>query len=614
MAKNLTWLYNALFSAAVAVAVTDSAFTTPNPSPSEPAEGAIIAAITPTSGGIGINPVSVELGSPSDYVLTDLGPDNPLVTWDGNVYHYIEGHTSYLSLETITTTVDSQESTMTSSVKVSVQTASAGDSSQQAGAIGITFSEDVADALRNTADAAIQACGLTKRSLSKRLDSTTCVIDAAVQASGDGGPLQSAATDEFWEAINVQVSQNAPEYLINAIAVLKSQAQKKKAQIILGAILVGYAAKTGPIAAVNIPVEGVGEPDKKCDPSIPANKESPLCQDTECQGNEDTQRCTTGPEKDCSCLLLAVDGPPQSYNQSWWDEQQNIIASVAANPNLLGTAVPSCSLNSAGNAFDGKPAATPASWCLCTNDGTKGVYPTIDTPSSPCAYTTVPTATISPMVTATSGSVTSCRTQTDTVTGIYSTPLVNTYCTCNDNSRHALTTTTISGSTSIVCPDSTPTSTTTSSTPTPTCNFPKKFTIQQDALVAAGERFCSDDNGAYLRPITGGTYGNVLSEYNSTGASSGGQLYLYAYIDKGCSIPTYVNQDDCIAAFQSIFNNCDTGAAVRQGGAASIKCQWHNITAVDKCVGTIEGFQHPDKCDPGYPLGYDMWPMGIAPS
>ncbi|KAI0538385.1 hypothetical protein GGR58DRAFT_501219 [Xylaria digitata] len=588
MAKNIKWLGTALVSAAVVAAVPDSASITPGPSLPNPSADVIIAAIDPTSAGqVGINPVSVELGSPNDYVLTDLGPNNPVITWDGSVYHYIEGHTGYLTLETMTTTVDSQTSTMTSSVKVSVQTAAAGDPNQQAGAIGITFSEDVGDALRNTADAAIQACNLKRRSLSKRIDSISCIIDMAVEASGADGPLEGAATDEFWESIGVSIAENAP--------------------II---ILAGYAVSIGPIAGVNIPAEGVGEPDKTsepdetCNPSKPVNKDSPLCPDQDCQGGNDVQRCTTGPEKDRPCLLLGTDAPLQVYDQDWWDEQQGIISSIVTNPGLLGTAAPDCTLNSAGNAFDGKPVATPASWCICNNDGTRGIYPTVDTPSSPCAYTTSPTATISPMVTATSASITSCRTVTDTITGIYSTPSVVTFCTFNDNWQHWFTTWTISGTTSTGC--LTPTSTTPSATATPTCSEAKKFTIQEDALVPAAERFCSDNTKAFLRPLTGSTYGNVLGTYNSTGASSGGQLYIYSYLDKGCNGPTLVDQNDCVTAFQTIFDRCDVGADTRNGGAASVNCQWYNITAVDNCVGTIDGVLHPEKCDSGYPLGYDM--------
>lgn len=50
--------------------------------------------------------------------------------------------------------------------KVAINTAAAASG----GGVGLAFSEDVANALRKTADAAIKACGLKRRSLSKRAD------------------------------------------------------------------------------------------------------------------------------------------------------------------------------------------------------------------------------------------------------------------------------------------------------------------------------------------------------------------------------------------------------------------------------------------------------------
>lgn len=96
-----------------------------------------------------------------------------------------------------------------------------------------------------------------------------------MKASGADGPLEAAATDAFWESIATNVAANAPAYLESAIAVLKSQAQKKKTLIILSAFL-GAKLYTGPIAALKLPKVGVGEPDApdndKCDPSKPANE------------------------------------------------------------------------------------------------------------------------------------------------------------------------------------------------------------------------------------------------------------------------------------------------------------------------------------------------------
>lgn len=64
----------------------------------------------------------------------------------------------------MTSTISNKPATATSEIKVAIETAVAD------GAIGLTFAEDVGDALRKAADAANQACGLKKRSLSKRAD------------------------------------------------------------------------------------------------------------------------------------------------------------------------------------------------------------------------------------------------------------------------------------------------------------------------------------------------------------------------------------------------------------------------------------------------------------
>jgi hypothetical protein len=79
-----------LFSAAVTLGVVvnaapDAAQVTPAPIL---LQSRAINAIDPTSSGqIGVNPVSEELGDPSSYVLTNLSPNNPVLTWDGSVYH-----------------------------------------------------------------------------------------------------------------------------------------------------------------------------------------------------------------------------------------------------------------------------------------------------------------------------------------------------------------------------------------------------------------------------------------------------------------------------------------------------------------------------------------------
>lgn len=311
-------------------------------------------------------------------------------------------------------------------------------------------------------------------------------------------------------------------------------------------------------------------------------------------------------------MLVGEDQPPQQYDQAWWDDQQRIIGSVDANHGLIGTAAPSCSLNGGGDAFDGKPAATPASWCVCDSEGTKRIYPTIDSAaSSPCAYTMTPTATISPAITqATGESVTSCRTSTISGTGVGAGP----YCTCNDNQMYPLATWTDAGTAVTGCTATRTSKATSASTPTPTCNVNKDFSISQDVLVSAGDAFCSDKSGQYLRAVPINPYSNAVTGYNKDGASKGGKLYLFAYLDQGCTDTVSISQDDCKAAFQSIFDRCDTGADMRQGGAASINCQWYNITAVDSCMGSADSFANPGSCNVGYlPPYYNRWPLGTVP-
>ncbi|KAI1758621.1 hypothetical protein GGR53DRAFT_528958 [Hypoxylon sp. FL1150] len=472
MAPSLTWFAASVISAAAATSAgPDSSQITSAPMSLEDRD---IFAINPTSSGqIGINPVTSDLGDPYSYVLTKLGTSNPVVTWDGSVYHYIEGHTNYLTVETVTTTVNNVPSTTTSSVKVSVETAAAGgDTGQEAGALGITFSKDIADNLRKTAEAALQNCGVARR---KRTDSATCLIEAAVSLSEDGGPLEGAASDAFWESIPADIAENASSVLKDAIAVIKSQAQKKKAIIIMGALMAAIALAPAanvdnPLGVVNIPAAGVGSPTSadEDEDTCPPNKrtksqQSPLCDDADCQGSDNTQLCTVSPNKGCPCLLKGDPGPPQVADQSWWDEQQAIIASVIADPGIV-TATADCFVNSNGNAFDGKPAASPASWCVCTSSGTARIYPTLETPSLLCAYAILPSATISPSLTAPhGGSVTSCRIESYTATDT----TVGPYCTCNDNSMYPIVTWTDNGTKATGCSATRITSSSTTTPPPP---------------------------------------------------------------------------------------------------------------------------------------------------
>lgn len=85
MVPGFTWFAAVVISAAVTSAVPDGPQITSVPTLLKDRD---IFAINPTSSGqIGINPVTSDLGDPFSYVLTKLGTSNPVVTWDGSVYH-----------------------------------------------------------------------------------------------------------------------------------------------------------------------------------------------------------------------------------------------------------------------------------------------------------------------------------------------------------------------------------------------------------------------------------------------------------------------------------------------------------------------------------------------
>lgn len=139
-------------------------------------------------------------------------------------------------------------------------------------------------------------------------------------------------------------------------------------------------------------------------------EDSPICDDAECNGPHDTEICIQGTYKDCPCLLVGKSRPGQVADKNWWDQQQQIIESVIANPDILGTAAPACTVNSNTHDFDGNPAQVPATWCVCNDEGQNKVYSTVNTPSSPCALTALPTATITiSNIASTGGPITSCR-------------------------------------------------------------------------------------------------------------------------------------------------------------------------------------------------------------
>lgn len=63
-----------------------------------------------------------------------------------------------------------------------------------------------------------------------------CMIDAAVKASGENGPFDAVMTESFWNELGSLVAKNAPEYLVNTLALVATKAQRNKATVILMSI------------------------------------------------------------------------------------------------------------------------------------------------------------------------------------------------------------------------------------------------------------------------------------------------------------------------------------------------------------------------------------------
>lgn len=157
--------------------------------------------------------------------------------------------------------------------------------------------------------------------------------DRASKLSEDGGPLTSVESDGFWETLPANVAADAPSELTAVLAVIKSQARRKKTLIIYGAMTALGAGVTlkGALRTIKIPAYGVGSKTKqggnkkKCDPSKKADENSPLCQD--CKGDEKSKKCTLGDETGCPCLLLAK-AHDEDWDKGWWDTQYNILGQL----------------------------------------------------------------------------------------------------------------------------------------------------------------------------------------------------------------------------------------------------------------------------------------------
>ncbi|KAL9126567.1 MAG: hypothetical protein Q9217_004397 [Psora testacea] len=265
-------------------------------------------AIVPTTAGqIGINPVEEELGEATQYVA-EIGTDTGLLTLQDSTTHWIGVNTEYLTLDTITTTVNGAPTTTTSTVSIKVATATAAAHGQSP---------------------ALQ-----------------CLIGSGTKASADGGVFDDYGAVD-WEAMGLEIAETADALLVGAIQAL-SKSQKAKFIVWMAAAAGGGMLAGKVVGKINIPKIGFGAPASVPDQPTPSNSQpatsasascapsgspdrfsQPLCKDNDCK-SENQKTCALDPKKNCACLLLAEDPDPQWYDKSYFDIQQEFIANISA--------------------------------------------------------------------------------------------------------------------------------------------------------------------------------------------------------------------------------------------------------------------------------------------
>ncbi|OCK74167.1 hypothetical protein K432DRAFT_447449 [Lepidopterella palustris CBS 459.81] len=407
-------------------------------------------AIVPTSSGqIGVNPVTVGIGPAEEY-LGPIGTDTNYLTPEGSTTKWIGVNTEYLTLLTVTTTADSMVSTITSTVQLSVETATTSADGISPGDVSVLLPEAFVDALEGSVKTAMQTC------------------NAGVKIRKRDDPLLTAT-----EASKPGV-------------VMGSSTQK------LAAKLKFKQGEVGPTSTQETP----SSTSSTCNPTATTDENSPGCDDTDCKGED--KKCTTGSNNGCPCLENALEINESYFDKDYWDDQQKLLALAAANP--APTAPPSCFANTNGKNFQGEPAANPESWCVCTSAGKTGIYSTVESPTPPCAYDTLPSQTISisvstPVVT---GSPTSCRFITETETEISPTG-VFTSCTCDNNMRYLTVETTVDGSATVGCP----TVTSANDNPPTSTSSPVQLPLNKPK--------CSDDNTTFARDGDGSASNTATS-------------------------------------------------------------------------------------------------------
>ncbi|KAF2733710.1 hypothetical protein EJ04DRAFT_564840 [Polyplosphaeria fusca] len=574
-------------------------------------------AIEPTATGqIGVNPPE-EFGDPSEYVA-HIGVDTQYLTEDGTTTKWIGVNDEYLTMISTTVTVEDRPVISTIPVEISASTATASATGVDPGDVTVLLSDKFRAALEQEIKDAAISCGAVAKARKRQSETfTTCMIQAgqtSVEAEGSAFDLVAPGT---WESFEIKTSDNLAPEIIDLLSWVGDRVAKNKLRIFMGgAVAMGVGAgiavsgedtkpmppkvkfpggALGGANAIQTPPAPGTPTTTGCTPSDTVNADSPVCDSKkdDCQGRN--RKCTQGKYKDCPCSDWTYPVHEDTYDYEFGDEQQKLLAEYLKD--LPDDVPPSCFRNTNGDLFDGKPAAEPSAWCVCTSGTSSGIYSTVTSTESPCALKSMPTKTISitkaPKVT---GPVTSCKWTTMT----YESTTVDPFCTCNDNRMHGVpveTTTVEDGKTKTICvaPDSEPTRPVISTLPSP--ENPACFGVVESSGYAS-KKFLKDDEDveAFVKQTCevdiGTTFMGTVRNVKEIDTTDGkGNLTLlvnddHPHADRPCGDSTRpaeeikdVSKEKCIEYLMSSITKCserdegsDSDADYGRGGFVQEEC------------------------------------------
>ncbi|KAI9163909.1 Leucinostatins biosynthesis cluster protein T [Paramyrothecium foliicola] len=367
------------------------------------------------------NALSTEIHQ--DYAAP-IGVDTNYLTMDGSTTKWIGVNTNYLTEETRTTTIGNIETTTVVRLQVAVVTATKASEGVNVGDVTVLLSESVRNELEGLVHTAAALCGIEAKL--RRRDGMSCVREALKTVAQNKNVL-AVFNSEHLENLRLSIAQNAPEGLLNLVSYLETPAELNKFILMMGAI-----ATTGNVAMKTVahkfsfPEGEFGRPKDPKENENGSDKDRPTTTKKATMSTwTSTTSSTCNPsatvdenseKKNCPCVHWTEPMIEGQFDRDWADEQQEILKELEDKlPEIIP---PNCFPNSYKNDFNGKQRAEPATFCHCSSQVevgimTRGNFSTMSGEGEKaCAYSVMPTKTISISVKPKETKVTSCRMET----------------------------------------------------------------------------------------------------------------------------------------------------------------------------------------------------------